>query len=139
MISPLLSNIYLTEVDKMLERAKVVTREGRYSHITYVRWADDLVILVDGYRKWDWLYKGVQSRLREELNKLGVEINEESSDSDTNAFSKSNREYRYRINLLFVGNVKEELFKIISDRECRSQINGIRDCIISLFQTGYID
>lgn len=78
-ISPLLSNIYLTEVDKMLEKAKEVTREGRYSHITYARWADDLVILVDGYRKWDWLYKGVEIRLREELNKLGVAINEEKT------------------------------------------------------------
>ncbi len=27
-ISPLLSNIYLTEVDAMLERAKAVTRNG---------------------------------------------------------------------------------------------------------------
>lgn len=78
-ISPLLSNIYLTEVDKMLEKAKTVTSEGGYTHITYARWADDLVILVDGYRKWDWLYKGVQRRLREELNKLGVMINEEKT------------------------------------------------------------
>ena len=30
-ISPLLSNIYLNEVDKMLERAKEVTRNGRYT------------------------------------------------------------------------------------------------------------
>jgi RNA-directed DNA polymerase len=30
-ISPLLSNIYLNEVDKMLERAKDVTRRGQYT------------------------------------------------------------------------------------------------------------
>jgi RNA-directed DNA polymerase len=36
-ISPLLANVYLNEVDKMLERAKKVTRRGRYSHIEYVR------------------------------------------------------------------------------------------------------
>jgi len=78
-ISPLLSNIYLNELDKMLEKANDVTREGKYTHITYARWADDLIILVDGYRKWDWLYHGVQRRLREELTKLDVEINEEKT------------------------------------------------------------
>ena len=78
-ISPLLSNIYLTDLDKMLERAISTTREGKYTHVTYVRWADDLVILVDGHRKWDWLYRGIQRRLREELSKVGVEINEEKT------------------------------------------------------------
>ena len=78
-ISPLLSNIYLNELDKMLERANEVTREGKYTHITYARWADDLIILVDGYLKWDWLYHGVQRRLREELARLDVEINEEKT------------------------------------------------------------
>ena len=78
-ISPLLSNIYLNELDKMLEKAGDVTREGKYTHITYARWADDLIILVDGYRRWDWLYHGVQRRIREELTRLGVEINEEKT------------------------------------------------------------
>jgi len=32
-ISPLLANLYLNEVNKMLERAKEVTRNGRYTHI----------------------------------------------------------------------------------------------------------
>ena len=42
-ISPLLANLYLSGVDKMLERAKEVTREGRYTHIEYARFADDSV------------------------------------------------------------------------------------------------
>jgi len=50
-ISPLLANLYLNEVDKMLEKAKEVTRQGRYTYIEYARFADDLVILVDGYPK----------------------------------------------------------------------------------------
>lgn len=78
-VSPLLSNIYLNEVDKMLEKASETTREGKYTHITYARFADDLVILVDFYRKWDWLFEGVQERLREELTKLGVEVNEKKT------------------------------------------------------------
>jgi RNA-directed DNA polymerase len=78
-ISPLLSNIYLNEIDKMLEKAKEATREGKYIHLEYVRFADDCVILVDGHHKWDWLWNGVNKRLREELNKLQVSINEEKT------------------------------------------------------------
>lgn len=48
-ISPLLSNLYLTEVDRMLERAKEVTRYGRWTAVEYARFADDLVILVDSH------------------------------------------------------------------------------------------
>ena len=40
-ISPLLSNIYLNEVDRMLERAKENTRTGRWAAIEYARFADD--------------------------------------------------------------------------------------------------
>jgi RNA-directed DNA polymerase len=78
-ISPLLSNIYLNEVDKMLEKAKEVTRQGKYTYIEYARFADDLVILVDGYRKWNWLVKAAYKRLLEELEKLDVQLNTEKS------------------------------------------------------------
>jgi RNA-directed DNA polymerase len=78
-ISPLLANIYLNEVDKMLEKAKEVTRQGQYTYIEYARFADDIVILVDGYRKWDWLVKGAHRRLLEELAKLDIQINEEKT------------------------------------------------------------
>jgi len=76
-ISPLLSNIYLNEVDKMLERAKEVTRQGRYTYIEYARFADDLVILVDGFRKREWLLKAAYKRLREEFEKLDVQMNQD--------------------------------------------------------------
>jgi len=36
-LSPLLANIYLTEVDAMLERATTVTREGAYTRVDYAR------------------------------------------------------------------------------------------------------
>jgi RNA-directed DNA polymerase len=78
-ISPLLSNLYLTEVDKMLERAKETTRFGKYTAIEYARFADDLVILVDAHARHDWLMVAVEKRLREELADLQVEINEEKS------------------------------------------------------------
>src|SRR5215468_9684844 len=78
-ISPLLSNIYLNEVDRMLERAKEVTRNGKYTYIEYARFADDLVILIDAHRRHDWLLPAVEKRLREELVALRVEVNEEKS------------------------------------------------------------
>ena len=78
-ISPLLANIYLTEVDAMLERAKEVTRDGEWTRVEYARYADDLVILVDGYRRHAWLLKAVDRRLREELAKLDLRLNETKS------------------------------------------------------------
>jgi RNA-directed DNA polymerase len=63
----------------MLERAKEVTRNGRYTYLEYVRYADDAVILVDGFRRHTWLLSAVQKRLREELAKLQVEINEDKT------------------------------------------------------------
>ena len=78
-ISPLLANIYLNEVDAMLEKAKGVTGKSGFTYIEYARFADDLVILVDGYRKWEWLLKKAHRRLLEELAKLGVKVNEEKT------------------------------------------------------------
>ena len=78
-ISPLLSNLYLTEVDRMLERAMETTRNGKYTYVQYARFADDLVVLIDSHPRHDWLMKAVGKRLREELAKLRVEINEEKS------------------------------------------------------------
>lgn len=75
-ISTVLANIYLNEVDKMLEKAIESTRKGIYTHVCYARFADDLLVLVDGQPKWDWLYEGIIRRLKEELSKLQVTINE---------------------------------------------------------------
>ena len=78
-LSPLLANLYLNEVDKMLEKAKTVTKDGRGMHIEYARFADDLVVLVDGHPKWQWLVEMAYKRLLEEFGKLGVRVNEQKS------------------------------------------------------------
>ena len=78
-ISPLLSNLYLNEVDRMLEKAVEATRRGKSTSVQYARFADDLVILIDAERRSDWLVKAVNRRLREELAKLRVVINEDKS------------------------------------------------------------
>ncbi|MFZ1015270.1 MAG: group II intron reverse transcriptase/maturase, partial [Terracidiphilus sp.] len=78
-ISPLLSNLYLNEVDRMLEKAVETTRRGKSTNVQYARFADDMVILVDAERRSDWLVKAVNKRLREEFAKLRVAINEDKS------------------------------------------------------------
>ncbi len=78
-ISPVLSNVYLTEVDRMLEKAIATTRYGKYTYVQYARFADDLVILIDSHPRHGWLVRAVERRLREELAKLRVEINEDKS------------------------------------------------------------
>jgi RNA-directed DNA polymerase len=78
-ISPMLSNLYLTEVDRMLEKAIVTTRRGKYLNVQYSRFADDMVVLIDSRPRHAWLLGAVEKRLREELAKLRVEINEEKS------------------------------------------------------------
>ena len=77
--SPVRSNLYRNEVDRMLERALKATRFKQYTAIQYGRFADDLVVLVDSHSRHDWLVEAVTRRLRNELEKLRVEINEEKS------------------------------------------------------------
>jgi RNA-directed DNA polymerase len=78
-ISPLLSNLYLNEVDRMLEKAIDTTRRGKSTNVQYARFADDLVILIDAERRSDWLVTAINRRLREEFAKLRVAINEDKS------------------------------------------------------------
>src|SRR6266403_335179 len=78
-VSPLLSNLYLNEIERMLEKAIQTTRREPYTHVQYARFADDMVILIDSHPRHDWLARAVEQRLREELAKLKVEINEEKS------------------------------------------------------------
>jgi RNA-directed DNA polymerase len=66
-ISPLLANLYLTEVDERLEQLKETTRQGQYTYLEYVRFADDLVVLVDGYRRHARLAQVAERKLREAL------------------------------------------------------------------------
>jgi RNA-directed DNA polymerase len=78
-LSPLLSNLYLSKVDEMLERAQEATRGGKYTYIEYARFADDVVILMDAYPQHDWLLGAVDKRLRQELATLEIAINEAKS------------------------------------------------------------
>jgi RNA-directed DNA polymerase len=63
----------------MLEKARETTRYGKYTAVQYARFADDMVILIDAHPRHDWVVRGVERRLREEVAKLRVEINEDKS------------------------------------------------------------
>ena len=78
-ISPLLSNIYLNEVDRILQRAQEVTCYEGWTAIEYVRYADDIVVLVDSHPRHAWLFDALQKRIRQEFDKLQVELNKEKS------------------------------------------------------------
>ena len=80
LISPLLSNLYLNEIDKMLEKAKEYTRKkDGYYHIEYSRFADDIVVQIDGFYKWDWLVSYTLFRLKQEFQKIDVKMNFEKT------------------------------------------------------------
>ncbi len=79
LVGPLMSNIYLNEVDEMLEKAQKTTQDGKFDVVRYVRFADDLAVFVSKYeRRLHWVEK-VNRRLREEFSKLDVNVNEEKS------------------------------------------------------------
>ncbi len=78
-IGPLWANVFLNEVDGMLENAQTAAKRGPYDNIRYTRFADDLVVQIDAHpRSRHWMGK-VDKRLREELAKLDLTINEEKT------------------------------------------------------------
>ena len=78
-ISPLFSNIYLNGRGKMFERAIRETKRKGYQNIEYCRFADDIVILVNGYGVLKWLMDKCYKRLTEEIKKLKVNLNVEKT------------------------------------------------------------
>ncbi|MCP4293589.1 MAG: hypothetical protein GY780_17320 [bacterium] len=63
----------------MLERAKEAMRYSRWAGVEYARFADDIVILVDSHPRHRWFQGAKQRRLREELAKIQVVVNEEKT------------------------------------------------------------
>ena len=78
-LSPLLSNLYLTRIDWMFEKARTQTQEKGYDEINYHRWADDIVILVNPHASKEWIVNRAKKRLGEELNRLQVTMNKDKT------------------------------------------------------------
>ncbi len=77
--SPLVANIYLTDLDWYFDGVRRKTAEGSYEAVNYHRFADDIVITVSGHHsKRGWAERAVQ-RLKEQLVVLGVSLNEEKT------------------------------------------------------------
>ena len=79
-LSPLLANLYLNELDHgMEEEMGKRRRERRWERVVYTRYADDMVVLVDGYPQWQPHVAMIEKRLEEELRKVQIEVNEEKT------------------------------------------------------------
>ena len=78
-IGPLWANVFLNDVDRMLERAQSMMNDGRYEIVRYTRWADDLVVLVSGHFTRVHVARKVERRLREELTRIDLTVNEAKS------------------------------------------------------------
>jgi RNA-directed DNA polymerase len=77
--SPLAANIYLNEIDWAFDAIRRKTAQGPYEAVNYHRFADDVVITVDGHHsKRGWAERALQ-RLQEQLAPLGVELNQEKT------------------------------------------------------------
>ena len=75
----LVGNIRQVVMSQLIGTIKVLSRGGRYTQLEYARFADDLVVLVSGHSRMEWLYNGAILRLKEELAKLDVKLNEEKT------------------------------------------------------------
>ncbi len=100
-LSPLISNLYLNCIDEMLEKGKLITQTNGYENFEYVRFADDLVVLVSGHPRSAWLVQAIIKRLHEELAKLGLTINEQKTKivdfkDPKQSFPFLGFDYRYR-------------------------------------------
>lgn len=78
-LSPLLANIYLNEIDEFFEKAAVKARRNGYGAMDYCRFADDMVITTVAHSGSDRLLAHSRRRLEEELKRLGVELNLEKT------------------------------------------------------------
>jgi RNA-directed DNA polymerase len=47
----------------MLQRAKDVTGEGKWTRLEYVRFADDFVVMVNLHARHEWLFKAVNANV----------------------------------------------------------------------------
>lgn len=78
-IGPLWANVFLDDVDRLLERIQVESRQEPYEVVRYTRFADDLVVLVSSHpRARHWVSR-VEQQLREALAELDLTVNEEKS------------------------------------------------------------
>ena len=78
-ISPLIANLYLNDLDRRLEQQKAETSHGGWIKMEYARFADDIVVLVDGWEQNACLVGTSMAIIEEELRTVQVELNREKT------------------------------------------------------------
>ena len=78
-IGPLWANLFLDDVDRLLERAQIESKQEPYEVVRYTRFADDLVVLVSSHPRARHWASRIEQQLREALAKLDLTVNEEKS------------------------------------------------------------
>lgn len=78
-IGPLWANVFLDDVDRLLERIQIESKQEPYEVVRYTRFADDLVVLVSSHPRARHWAKRIEQQLREALATLDLTINEEKS------------------------------------------------------------
>jgi len=78
-IGPLWATVFLDDVDRMLEEVQGSTNQGSYETVRYTRFADDLIVLVSSHPSVRHWATRVEQRLREEIGRLDLTVNEEKS------------------------------------------------------------
>jgi hypothetical protein len=95
---------------------------GRWTSIEYARFADDLVILVDAHPRHRWIRGAIQRRLREELAKIEVTVNEEKTRfvdlSKTESFGSLIRDWVEK-------KIRRPCFAIPNSRCARSSLRSL--------------
>ncbi len=69
-LAPVLADIALQGIDQLLQQARTLGREGNVHHVQCMRQGNQVLVLVDGDPRYDWVLPAVQQRLREELTEL---------------------------------------------------------------------
>jgi RNA-directed DNA polymerase len=123
-ISPLLSNLYLNSIDHMMMKAINQTARNGYQQLEYCRFADDMVILINGHEALNWLVERAKRRLMEELGKLQVTLNKEKTKlvdlENGETFSFLGFEYR-------LSQSQDRTKKMILLRPTKKKIKGLTD------------
>jgi RNA-directed DNA polymerase len=78
-IGPLWANVFLDDVDRLLEGIQADSKQEPYEVVRYTRFADDLVVLVSSHpRARHWVAR-VEQQLREALAKHDLIVNEDKT------------------------------------------------------------
>jgi hypothetical protein len=75
----LLTRIAFHNLDRVLQQANLLGRQGSYVHATCMRFDHEVALFLDNDVQYDWLLPAVQKRLREALAEIKAEADPEQT------------------------------------------------------------